>query len=166
MAVEIRRIAVDDVELYRDLRTTAVHDTPLVFGETPEAQLAKTIEQWRERVELLATHPTEGMFLALDDGRAIGLMGAYYEDEDDDWVLISVWVAEPYRGTTVTTSLHTTVIDWARSAGAEEIYLEVVSDNARAIAFYNRIGYRATGVTKIHGLYTDQTEVEMVLRLA
>ena len=165
MTVEIRRVRREDVEIFRTARIVAVNDTPLAFGVTPEGLLAQTQQQWQERVDLLATHPTEAMFLAMDGEQAVGMMGAYFEEDDGCWVLMSVWVAPEHRGTGLTERLHSAVIAWVRAQGVEEIFLDVVLRNERAVGFYNRVGYTPTGLVKKHHLHVDEDEMEMVLRL-
>ena len=165
MTLEIRRVRTTDVDTFRTARIAAVNDTPLAFGVTPQSLLAQTQQQWQDRVDLLATHPTEAMYLAIDGEQAVAMMGAYFEDEDDCWVLMSVWVAPDHRGTGLTERLHDEVLAWAKAQGAEQIFLDVVVRNQRAVGFYKRVGYTPTGIVKKHHLHTDEDEVEMVMPL-
>jgi len=56
-------------------------------------------------------------------------------------------------------------LHWARFRGFAELQLLAVSNNDRAIAFYERYGFRKTGHTQPHGNDPALSEVEMALPL-
>jgi GNAT superfamily N-acetyltransferase len=58
-----------------------------------------------------------------------------------------MWAEPEARGSGVATALVESAIDWARSRGFERIVLDVGDHNARAIAFYGRMGFEPTGAT-------------------
>lgn len=165
MAIEIRRVRPGDGPALRSARVQALTDMPLAFGVTLEATLERTPEEWAERVNNTSEGDKEAMFLALDGDQPVGLMGSYFEPEDDCWVLISVWVHADHRGTSLATDLHTVVTDWVRSTGATEIFLDVWDGNPRALGFYQRLGYVLTGSSHPHHLDPTETELDMRLQL-
>jgi ribosomal protein S18 acetylase RimI-like enzyme len=59
-------------------------------------------------------------------------------------------------------------IDWCKEKGVEQLELDVVTENERAIALYQSLGFQIYG-TKKHALkYSDQTyadEYYMILML-
>ncbi len=93
-----------------------------------------------EGVGLLARHRV--------DGQAIGLaLAALHHDAPlwavRDWLeLEDVYVEPAWRGTGLAAALVARVEDWARVAGVDTIQLYVTASNARAVAFYNKEGFR------------------------
>jgi ribosomal protein S18 acetylase RimI-like enzyme len=56
--------------------------------------------------------------------------------------LFDIVVDPRYRQQGIGTQLVFGVLDWARSQGAASAYLQVMIDNASAIAMYEKIGFR------------------------
>src|ERR1039458_10625006 len=59
--------------------------------------------------------------------------------------LYGMYVSPSARGSGVADLLGDVVEKWARSEGADELYLHVAEPMARARAFYESVGFRATG---------------------
>ena len=72
---------------------------------------------------------------------------------------ISISVLKDYWGRGVGSRLMQMMIDFAKNAGLEILYLEVRADNARAIALYEKFGFKPIGTYedffKIDGKYYD-----------
>lgn len=163
--VEIRRVRPDDGPLLRAGRIAAITDTPIAFSVTLAETMGRTPQEWDTRVRTTSEGNTEGMFLAVEDGQPVGIMGAYFDTEDDCWVLISVWIHPDHRGGALATELHTVVTDWVRGTGATEIFLDVGQSNDRAQAFYRGLGYVATGKSQPHPWHPTEVELDMRLTL-
>jgi len=162
----IRRIRVDDVEVYRDIRLHALADSPSAFGSTYAAEADRPLEAWVERVNRCATSDGTAVFLAYDGDTCIGLAGCY--DADDlaaDFQLISMWVAKEHRGTRVATDLVDAVIDWTTQRGARTVGLWVTRGNDRARRFYERMGFVLTGDTQPLPSDPSKDELRMLRRL-
>jgi GNAT superfamily N-acetyltransferase len=106
------------------------------------------------------------MFVATDlaSGDWIGCGGGYV-DTDGTPNLISMWVAPERRGRGVGRSLVEAVIDWARSAGHEQLRLDVVRGRDSATRLYGRLGFRPTGRSTPMPRDPNLVEDEMVLPL-
>lgn len=141
----IRRITVDDVDTYREVRLRALQDSPSAFGSTYDAERARTPEQWAERVALAASGTGRAIFLAFDDAVCVGLAGCVEDDLGADRQLVSMWVAPSHRGTGVAQRLVDAVLAWAESCGASRVGLWVTRGNDRARRCYERAGFSATG---------------------
>jgi putative acetyltransferase len=79
------------------------------------------------------------LLVAEADGVIVGWISLTLEDAAT--VTLGMGVAEPWRGRGVGTALVTSAIEWAESAGAERMRLEVFTHNDRAIALYRRMGF-------------------------
>ena len=74
-------------------------------------------------------------------------MGLWHADDApaDEVVLVGMWVATVARGTDVATRLVGTALGCAAASGYRRVVLDVAHENARARAFYTRLGFRPTG---------------------
>jgi RimJ/RimL family protein N-acetyltransferase len=73
---------------------------------------------------------------------------------------LSMSVRQPYWGQGIGSSLLATLIDWARDSGTvKKINLRVRTDNTRAVALYQRFGFRIEGTLRreifLDGTYWD-----------
>jgi ribosomal protein S18 acetylase RimI-like enzyme len=95
-------------------------------------------DAWRSivnRIDLLA-----GFGIAID-GEGPG--GAGLGVVDGVWLgLFEVIVAPASRRRGIGSELTRSLMGWGRSRGAERAFLQVVSENARAISMYERLGFR------------------------
>ena len=61
---------------------------------------------------------------------------------DDDWLgVMAVEVAPDYRRQGLARAVTAGLWDWGRAQGAARSYLQVLVDNAPAVALYERLGY-------------------------
>ena len=94
----------------------------------------------------LLTEPGAEAFVATIDGEPCGLVSVhpdkdYFTGHPRAYVDILV-VAREAEGKGVGRALMDHVERWARDRGFREVVLDVFADNQRAIAFYERQGYR------------------------
>jgi ribosomal protein S18 acetylase RimI-like enzyme len=74
-----------------------------------------------------------------------------------------MWVATVARGTDVATRLVGTALTHAAASGRRTVVLEVAHENARARAFYARMGFRPTG--EVGRMPWDRSVTEETLAL-
>lgn len=131
-------------------------------------QLAPRIERWRDRIaftnETEAQESTDGILrrsrLArqAESGRIAGFCSVGAARDDDAPLaqeLSSLNVLAEFHGSGVARQL----VD--ATLGERAAYLWVVRQNARAIAFYGKLGFAADGATK-HDDDLDCDEIRMV----
>ena len=139
---------------FRDIRLQMLADTPIAFGETLEHAQAANEANWLARVAR-ATQPDRTAVAAVDgDGRWIGTMSAYLSAPEVVTVA-AVWVAPEHRGAEagVTDALMDAIVEWARTtAHAHSLRLTVHEANARASAYFERVGFAPTGETQPYEL--------------
>jgi ribosomal protein S18 acetylase RimI-like enzyme len=83
------------------------------------------------------------------------------------WHLVSMWVSPAARGRGVADDLVAAVCGCARADGAKRLTLWVTDVNARAQAFYQRLGFRSTGRRQlVRPDEPDHWEQEQVLDLS
>lgn len=138
-ALEIIRLRPDDWAVFREVRLRALADAPEAFGSRLADWVDAPEERWRARLEAVELN-----VVARHDGEAVGMVSGALDDDGAE--LTSMWVDPAVRGLGVAAALSAAVVDWAAEAG-RPTYLMVRSDNARAIAAYERAGFVDLGVT-------------------
>lgn len=133
----IERLGDDEGERLREIRLRALLDAPDAFGSTHARDAAYPPEKWTERLE------SSAWWVAVRDGADVGLVCGLAEEEGVH--LLSMWVAPDARGAGLAGRLVDEVIAWARTAGAEQIGLWAVDQNATARALYARKGFTPSG---------------------
>jgi GNAT superfamily N-acetyltransferase len=142
--VTIEQLGPDGAARLRAIRLRSLRDAPEAFASRFEDAASRPPESWTQQLEDLAT------FVAVSEGRDVGMVrgappGAGPGAKPDMAALISMWVAPEARGKGVGDALVQAVIDWARALGCARLRLEVVDDNAPAVALYARKGFARTG---------------------
>lgn len=168
--VTIRRTRELDWEEYRGLRLEMLADTPLAFGETLASAQRCGEAEWRMR-SARGEASDRVLVAAIENstGRWVGTMGGFVASGPDvvGPLLVGVYVTPDFRGRShgVAAAMLHEIEEWAAGVG-RMLHLHVHEDNARALAFYEREGYRKTGKTEPYVLDPRQRELEMVKELA
>ena len=162
---QVRRLGPDDWEISRRVRLTALADAPYAFMSTLAREQRFDEQIWRQRL----SSPTAATFLAWVDGAPAGTATGKIDDPDDQftvpgsWQLVGMWVDPLARGTGVADRLIEAVAGHAREHGASSVTLWVTEINARAKAFYQRIGFVPTGTRQpVREDEPDHMEEQMI----
>jgi len=150
---------------WKALRLGALRDAPSAFGST-HAQVSRWSDaEWDRRVALLCGDSQAG-YMACDGTADVGMAaGVLADGEPTRAALISMWVTPSHRGRGVGRLLVTRVADWSRSRGVRTLCLTVTSNNAVAVAFYQRLGFTMTGRTEPYPNDPALVELEMARAL-
>ncbi|MDO9457843.1 N-acetyltransferase [Nocardioides sp.] len=148
--MDIVRVGPDDWVRFRTVRLASLADAPSAFGSSHDDWRDASEERWRRRLTdvpltLVARDGHDGH--DGHDGRVVRDVGVVSgQVHGESWAeLISMWVDPSVRGTGVAQALITAVVGWAERQG-RSTYLMVRSDNARARAAYERLGFVDRGV--------------------
>jgi GNAT superfamily N-acetyltransferase len=165
--VQVRRLGPDDWKVSRDVRLTALGEAPYAFMSTLAREQAFDEDLWRGRL----SSPPAATFLAWVNGEPAGTATGKIDDPDDEftvagsWQLVGMWVDPRARGTGVAALLVETVAGHARDHGAAAMTLWVTEVNARARAFYRRMGFTPTGARQpVRDDEPDHWEEQMIRR--
>ncbi len=139
--LELRAIAPDDWQLWRDLRLAALADASAAFGSRLADWQGADERRWRQRLDIPGHH-----ILAVRDGVPVGMASGVPSATAGVAELISMFVSPDVRGQGVGDRLITAVLDWARSTGAQSVRLNVAEGNTAAATLYRRHGFRETGL--------------------
>ena len=81
-------------------------------------------------------------FAAFDDGRCVGLVT--YEIDAEACEIVTIDALEEGRG--IGTALLEAVVEVARETGCKRVQLLTTNNNVRALAFYQKRGFRLVGL--------------------
>jgi ribosomal protein S18 acetylase RimI-like enzyme len=139
---QVRRLAPADAGDYRTIRLAALKGDREAFGSTYEAEVARPLTHFAER---LATSVVHGAYA---DGNIIGMAGYKRQEGARDRHKAFVWgtyVRPDMRRQGVAQALMEALLQDA-GGGVEQLTLCVVKDNAAAFTLYRSLGFEVYGV--------------------
>jgi GNAT superfamily N-acetyltransferase len=158
----VRTPRPDEWELWKELRLRALRDAPLAYLETIERAEAHDDTLWRSRVA--ASDVRESVVAVADDGEWVGQMVVLLEPAPP--TLVGVYVDPRHRGDGTAQRLLDALLTKVRATGAAHLRLQVGEGNRRARAFYERMGFVATGDVEVYpGHPVPEHEMLLDLRL-
>ena len=131
------------------IRTFAEGDLDAAAALVTELGYPTTRYQMQQRMAAIASHPGHATFVAVADGRVVGMVGASvtpsYEHDGPTGRISAMVVSEAARGQGIGARLVATAEDWARDRGAAVMMLNSHNRRDGAHAFYRRLGYSNNG---------------------
>ncbi len=143
--VGIRPLRVDEWRRWREVRLRMLREEAMYFGTRWEDASREPDERWRAWVDEAARGETRILFVAEQDERWVGVVGAFLRVDPQEAQLISMWVDPEVRGQGIAERLIGVVAGWAAERGCRDVYLFAQETNARAQRLYERAGFRPTG---------------------
>lgn len=146
--IKIRRASADDAADFARLMSD-----PEVFGNLMQLPLTSP-EHWRQRLSN-PVGPDPLHVVAVRDGTVVGSAGLHPNERlrRRHCAMLGISVALTAQGQGVGTELMRSLCDYADNWGQIlRIELTVFTDNARAIALYQRFGFRVEGTHRGYAL--------------
>lgn len=154
--VQIRRLNPSEGVAYREIRLEALRGSPEAFGSTHEAESARPLAHFSERV---AACPVFGAFRDAELVGMAGFLGREGLKDAHKGMLWGMYVRPHARNMGVGRRLVETVIAFARER-VELLQLAVVSENEAARRLYASLGFVEYGIErkalKQGGRYYDE----------
>jgi GNAT superfamily N-acetyltransferase len=138
--VTIRRIRPTEGGLLRDLRVRSLEESPEAFGQSVAEARATHVAEWHRRALQSCRGDHRAWLFAERGSRPVGLVHGRRRSPGT-LLLFSMWVEPASRRAGVGRLLIDGLETWARGWGGHETVLWVFRSNARAIAFYQRLGF-------------------------
>lgn len=132
------------------VRPDALSDAPAVAALVTALGYPTNARDMKERLAGLFADPNYATFVAELDGVVAGMAGAcqarFYEKDGVYVRLVALVASEQTSGRGVGAALVRQVEGWGRERGASEIFINSGVQRESARRFYERLGYRVTGV--------------------
>lgn len=142
--IHIRRLTPADAVLYREIRLEALERNPEAYGNTFEAESARSVELFAERLA------TSTVFAAFDGQKIVGIAALLISQgpkEAHKGRLVGMYVRASARRAGVGQRLVEAIIEHARRS-VELVQLSVISSNGGARRLYARLGFLEYGLEK------------------
>jgi ribosomal protein S18 acetylase RimI-like enzyme len=145
-SLTVRRIAADQGETYRELRTASLREAPYAFGETLEEALSADAATFDATAARYAASAVSTSFILYTEGHPAGLVCAYFEETPERHAFVcELWVAPAVRHLRGGELLVNSASEWLAENGAHEVYAWVADANRNAMRFYERLGFGPAG---------------------
>jgi GNAT superfamily N-acetyltransferase len=167
MEVSIRQARVDDCPALADLHLrTALFAYVSIFPcDAPRPKLDDLTLDWERRLGGLHSPNVRGYVAAVGDQ----LTGVVVAGADPDHLemghITRFYVDAPHWGHGIGSCLYTAAISYISQVGYEEASLWVLEGNARARAWYERLGWTCTGERNLAGETVEVEDVRYTLTL-
>lgn len=158
--ITVRALGEEEWQVYRDVRLTALRESPDAFAATAAQEEAFDEELWQARVK------RSRRLVAQDGDQIVGVVSVGRVPEGDDKVseLFGLWVSPDLRGKGVAWKLVDAGVRQARDDRYSFVLYWVGTDNGRAVAFASSYGFRPTdGRRAMHNSTEDDPEDEMAM---
>ncbi|MGY5130712.1 GNAT family N-acetyltransferase [Streptomyces nigrescens] len=172
MGYVIRPVRADEWEQLKELRLAALADpvARVAFNETFQEAVGRPDELWRQRAARSDEGDTVVTFIGeAADGTWGGMVVVLVETDEGapQTHVVGVYVRPGHRGTGLAQELLRAAVEWSWGLAepvVARVRLRVHEENARAEAFYRRLGFTATGRTMADPKDPAAGEREMALR--
>lgn len=134
----IRHTTEQDWPILKALRLAALLDSPTAFGVSHASAAANSDQQWRDRA---AARGPATYLLAFQGDMPVGMIGGVF-NEAQEFNLIAMWLKPEHRGGGAAAALVEAMKAHALAQGQQRVVLDVAPTNARAAAFYAKLGFR------------------------
>jgi GNAT superfamily N-acetyltransferase len=146
--IKLELISPTNAPVFKDIRLRALQESPTAFSSTYTEESTLTDADWLKRAAQWSSAKSVA-YLALDNDAAVGIAAGVldrnYPLRAD---LMSMWVAPTHRGTGIGRLWVNAIVAWVCGHSVLHLYVMVTSNNDRAIAFYQNLGFVLTGRSK------------------
>jgi RimJ/RimL family protein N-acetyltransferase len=139
----VKILTEDEWFMLRDVRLSALDDSPQSFLARYEVEAEYDEEKWRSEFVR-----GEWSIVLADNDKVVGLLGVTREHwmPPQDRDLEFVWIASRVRGRGVATMLLKTTLDRLPRAGVHTVWLWILDGNVEARRLYERFGFKSTNL--------------------
>lgn len=153
----LRNATEDDAEMLIEYLKTTNGETRFLIKEPEEVTM--TLEQ--EKAFIQKQNEAEGniMLLGFLDGQFVGncALNGFGRFRFRHRASLGIALYQKFTGMGIGKAMLETIIGLAKEMGYEQLELEVVSNNERAIALYKKMGFEICGTTPNAMKYKDGT---------
>lgn len=165
----VRQSTVADAASFRELRLSALLDSPTAFSMDHQRSANYTAKYWEDT--LVMDDLEAAIFFAEYQGQLIGMTGIARGRSPKTRHAADIWgvfVSPAWRGLHIAAELIRSCADWAKSRAIVIVRLAVVATNEPAIRCYQRCGFTTYGTEPrslfYEGTYYDEYLMSLSLK--
>ena len=144
--ITVRKFEVTEFLAYRNLRLSALEESPDAFSSTLIAEQSRTDDEWASRLRAASNSGFDLPLIGYVGAEAAGLAWGKVNSSDSTIVnLYQLWVAPECRGHGLARLLLRTIVEWTISLRARSIELGVVCSDSPAMRLYVSEGFVPVG---------------------
>ena len=128
-----------DRRLYEINRIASLDDPGNTSGSFPD------FDRWRTIVLGASWFQPEGQFVAVSEGRYVGLAAVGHDDGDDTAEALIAGVEPAFRGRGIVQALKARTLAWAAGRGATGLVTQVDAGNAAMLRVSEKLGFERVG---------------------
>jgi ribosomal protein S18 acetylase RimI-like enzyme len=160
-------ILPSEAQLYRTLRLQALLDSPDAYASTHAAEAAREEGSWGARLAAAASSNNDRAWFAFSGAEPCGLLWCKLSAAEPGAAdIYQMWVAPAFRGLGAGRALLANAVEWAASAGAQQVRLGVTAQDSAAMRLYLASGFRPAGPSEPLRAGSRLASQPMVLVLA
>jgi len=165
MSLVSQLVTTSDWKQYKEIRLEALQKEPQAFGSSYNREKDRTEEEWRDKLSQSENSQGKSFFYAVSEGKNFVAMGGAYQDENDEWNIISIYTKKEYRGRGLGQTIISSIIGELKDRQIKRAYLSVNSLQKTAQRLYEKNGFIITRVIKdqLLGDGSYYNEVEMMI---
>jgi ribosomal protein S18 acetylase RimI-like enzyme len=158
---KMTRLTDDQWSELREMRLSALSESPQMFLSTEKRERAYERAKWEEEFKR-----GDWYFGTIGD-QVIGLIGVTREQDmpPDECYIEYMWVSPEFRRKGMGRHMLGALLDDLRVSGKRKVRLWVLDGNDTAVRLYERIGFVSTGEQQDIEERPGRTEARMVLHL-
>lgn len=138
--LKIVRATPSEWEKFRDIRTLAVLDSPLAFGDSVSDVQERTEAEWKLWLE------KPHVYAIQNNDIYVSMATLRLDPKDNVWCINGVWTSPEYRRLGLSKMLIETIFDKAKILNIKFLELSVTSTQESAISLYKKLGFEITNV--------------------
>lgn len=148
-AIEIDALDPSEWEAYKNLRLLSLKEEPHAYLSTYANSSQEADDKWRLRLEDALKGDKQWLSFAKQNGKLIGMVGAFRIDDEPQAEIISAFVMKEFRGRGVGTKLMEHLLDTIqKNKEITKAHLEVNATQPAAVQLYKNCGFVITGSVK------------------
>ncbi len=146
----IRPVLPGESQRLRELRLRALRDSPRAFAASLAAEEAQPASYWSELVAQSGPARDGVVLVTISERRWIAMAASrWFSRAEGIAQLWGMWVEPAARGQGLGRALIDGIASWASERGAILLRLGVIEPAAEIESFYQHLGFRRTGETKL-----------------
>lgn len=137
----VKKIEKNDWKNYRDIRLEALKEEPDAFGGSYNEYKDKDDLYWIDKASLSGEKSERNFICAVLDNNNFISIGGAYQDENNEWNIIAIYVKKEFRGLGVGSLLLNKILEELKTRKVEKAFLRVNTKRIPAIFLYKRFGF-------------------------